>query len=104
MDAKATNGVVVERRMANIWYFVQRPKLRIQVEDTRETVYAILSMNAIHEIPDQVTFSFSGDPSAEVYLFEEDYPLWFALFFLLTPLLALVLISWLLNQRLRPNI
>ena len=93
------HGEVIERRMAPIWFFVQRPRLTIRVDRTREIVHAVLSLNAMNDIPNRVSFYANGRPNAEVYLLEEDNPLWAALFFLCAPLATLaVLSSWLLPR------
>jgi 4-amino-4-deoxy-L-arabinose transferase-like glycosyltransferase len=64
-------GTVQVRQTVLVNGFAKRPKLVIQIEPNGPMVYAVLQMSASSNIPDHVTFRYSGDPSKEVQLFEE---------------------------------
>ena len=87
-------GQVVERQIhANQWG-ISRPYLTIQINGTSALVHASLSMNSVDEMPDKVSFFYSGDPSREVFLQQETDPLWGALLMFLLPPIGLLMIHF----------
>jgi len=44
------------------WLRIQRPLLTIKTDNSDVTVQASLSLNGINDMPDIVTFYYSGDP------------------------------------------
>jgi hypothetical protein len=75
------HGQVISREMGLVgWLRIQRPLLTIQLENSDVIVKASLSMNGINDMPDNVTFYFSGDANREVYLQEEYNPIWGGVF------------------------
>ena len=87
-------GEIADKEMTKIWSFVRRPKLIVTSDKTSEHLYAVLSVDGIYDIPAAVSFYYSGDPTQEVYLQQESSPLWFGLFFILTPVAGLLFIRW----------
>jgi len=69
------SGQVVERNEIKRFGRSSLARLTIQIEDNPETVEAILAFHAANEIPNEVTFHFSGNPDEEVFLTEEENPL-----------------------------
>src|SRR5262249_29597640 len=96
---QVVNGKVVSRAMLQSAWGIQRPVLTIQVEGTNDMVKAELSANALKDLPDDVTFSYSGDPSREVFLQQETNPIWGALFLLLLPALGVAFLLYVERQR-----
>ena len=96
------SGEVTGFEYVTVYAVATRPKVTIRVDGSGETVHAVLSMNAADQVPERVTFRYSGDANREVQLLEEDDPLRYALFFLLTPPIVLAAIQWLLWRR-RPR-
>src|SRR5574339_78346 len=76
------HGFVVNREMGTTTFGIVRPILTVQIQETGETVYAVLSLSGINDVPNNVTFYYSGDPSQEVYLIEETNPIWGFMLFL----------------------
>ncbi len=99
---RLASGEVIEHEQVTVYAVATRPKVTIRVDGSGETVHAVLSMNAADQVPERVTFRYSGDASREVQLLEEDDPLRYALLFLLTPPGVLLAIQWLLWRR-RPR-
>ncbi len=73
---RLVQGQVVGREMGTAALGIQRPLLTVQLDDADVLVQASLSMNDIDDMPDHVTFYYSGDPGREVYLQEETNPIW----------------------------
>jgi hypothetical protein len=69
------NGTVVSRSTVKTGYFTTRGQLRVRIEPDGPEVMAILSLDSLRDIPQRVTFQFSGDPSREIVLQEESSPL-----------------------------
>ena len=86
--------VVGSQIQANQWG-ISRPDLTIRINGTSTIVHASLSMNGVNEMPDEVSFFYSGDPSREVFLQQETDPLWGALLMFLAPLVVLLMIYFL---------
>ena len=76
------HGFVVKREMGTTTYRIVRPILTVQIQETGEIVEAVLSLSGINDVPNNVTFYYSGDPSQEVYLREEVNPIWGFMIFL----------------------
>ena len=90
--SKFASGMVVARQLqANQWG-VSRPLLTIQIAGTTTFVHASLSMNSSDNVPDAVSFFYSGDSTREVFLQQETDPLWGALLMFLLPPIGLVMI------------
>ena len=76
------HGQVVRREMSiGGWLRIQRPLLTIKLENSDVIVKASLATNGINDMPNIVTFYYSGDPNKEVYLQEEYNPIWGSIFF-----------------------
>jgi hypothetical protein len=91
------HGYVVKREMGTTTFGIVRPILTVQIQDTGENVNAVLSLSGINDIPANVTFYYSGDPSQEVYLLEETNPIWgFMLFLIMSVMLLAVLTAMML--------
>jgi len=76
------HGEVISRSMIRVGGIARRPYLRIRVVPSGPIVHAILATNAMQDIPDNVSFRYSGDPTKEVELLEETSSLAGALMFL----------------------
>ncbi|HWA28204.1 MAG TPA: hypothetical protein VG734_21310 [Lacunisphaera sp.] len=87
------SGRVTRREMAKTALGIKRPLLSVRIDGTDQSVQASLASNAINDLPERVTFYYSGDPAREVFLQEETNPLGIGLFLLLGPLFAWWLIG-----------
>ena len=76
------HGQVIRREMGLVgWLRIERPLLTIKIDNSDVIVQGSLSLNGINDMPDTVTFYYSGNPSREVYLQEEYNPIWGSIFF-----------------------
>ena len=66
-----TSGTVVQREYTYVYGVLRRPKLRIKIEPDGPVVEAVLMVNSSAQIPDNVTFGYSGWPKQEVALEQE---------------------------------
>ncbi len=80
-----TYGTVVRRESTQLQGGMKRPVLYIHVPGESQPVRAILLANASGDIPNRVSFYYSGNPSLEVRLQQEDDPL------------PVAIISWVLS-------
>jgi hypothetical protein len=84
-------GTVVQRESETRFIFMRRPRLTIKVEPDGPSVTAVLMTNSSANIPDSVSFRFSGDADREVLLLEESSSILVAVFIgALAPLLFLI--------------
>jgi len=83
-DDQIYTGIVVSRDFTTIG-IMKRPRLNIKLNDRETIVSAVLSMDGINDLPEVVSFYYSGDPKKEVYLMQEASELIIFLFFFLTP-------------------
>jgi hypothetical protein len=100
-DSREVRGTVFMRQRGKDAWGLEHDELTITVEGTNDLVKANLIGDSGKNIPDEVTFHYSGDPAREVRLREETNPLWAALFLLLTPLAGAVVLFF-LDRRARP--
>ncbi len=92
-DTLAQGRVIVRQMAPNRWG-IRRPELLIRIENTQVLVRASLALSGTDEVPDRVSFFYSGDPNREVLIREQVSPFWGALFFLGLPVGALLLLGY----------
>ena len=73
--ARLTNGIVVSSAYTTHIGF-KRPVLTVRLENSEETVRAVLANDKVEDFPQRVSFYYSGDPKKEVFIQEEMHPLW----------------------------
>jgi hypothetical protein len=74
-------GSVVSRRPILLYGHLPRSDFTIQISGQDVKVHAITGRYLLDEIPNQVSFRYSGDSSRNVFLFEyEENPIWLFLF------------------------
>jgi hypothetical protein len=79
-SSPVVTGTVVARTPITEWG-VPRVDFTIEIQGVPAVVHAHTQRYLLNQIPDQVRFHYSGDPSRQVYLFEhEENPLWIGLF------------------------
>src|ERR1700730_154173 len=79
-NSPVVTGNVIARAPITEWG-VPRADFTIEIPSTLEMVHAHTQRYLMNQIPDQVRFHYSGDPSRQVFLFEhEENPLWIGLF------------------------
>jgi hypothetical protein len=72
-------GKVVARTPISEWG-VPRADFTIEIPGSPDMVHAHTQRYLLDQIPDQVRFRYTGDPSRQVYLFDhEQNPLWIGL-------------------------
>jgi hypothetical protein len=73
-------GKVIARAPITEWG-VPRTDFTIEIPASSQVVHAFTQRYLLDQIPADVRFHYSGDPSQQVYLFEhEENPLWIGLF------------------------
>jgi hypothetical protein len=88
--AELVHGRVFMRQKGRDNWGMEHAELTIKIDDTKDMVKANLIANSSEQIPEEVSFYYSGDPTKEVRLREETNPLWAALGLLLIPLLTAI--------------
>jgi hypothetical protein len=93
-NSHLVRGTVLREERFKLTPFIVRPKLYIQLKDEKTIVHAILSVDGGDMQGQKVTFYYTGDPSKEVFLQEEDNPLWVGVLTISILILVIFLRIW----------
>src|SRR5260221_12615407 len=71
-NSPVVTGRIVSREPIRRLGFVPGVDFTIRIENTSTTVHAQAQRYLMEQVPDTVSFHYSGDPAREVFLFEEE--------------------------------
>jgi hypothetical protein len=101
-NAPIVTGHIVSRQPIR-QFSVPRADFTIRIDGTEAEVHARVQRYLMTDVPDEVRFHYSGDPTREVFLFEhEENPYWIVLTcWGLSVLLVLLLVGMRRSARVR---
>ena len=74
--AQLVSGTVVRREVVNEWRGLKTERLEIQIDESKQTVFAVVEDGVADNLPSKVDFYYNGNAEEEVFLKGEMNPVW----------------------------